>query len=164
MKLLTPDLGLFVWMLVAFSVVLVILAKFAWKPIVGALKERETGIADSLAQAEKVKAEMAQLQSDNEALLQKAQEERAQLLKEARDARDKMINEAKEQAKIEANKIIAEAQAAIQHQKNAAMTDVKNQVGNLVIEVATKVLGRELANAGEQEKFIQDLTKDIKLN
>ncbi|WP_126969945.1 F0F1 ATP synthase subunit B [Gynurincola endophyticus] len=164
MKLLTPDLGLFVWMLVAFSVVLVILAKFAWKPIVGALKERETGIADSLAQAEKVKAEMAQLQSDNEALLQKAQEERAQLLKEARDARDKMINEAKEQAKIEANKIIAEAQAAIQHQKNAAMTDVKNQVGNLVIEVATKVLGRELTNAGEQERFIQDLTKDIKLN
>lgn len=164
MKLLTPDLGLFVWMLLAFTVVLIILAKFAWKPIVSALKERETGIADSLAQAEKVKAEMAQLQSDNEALLQKAQEERAQLLKEAREARDRMINEAKEQAKVEANKIIAEAQAAIQHQKNAAITDVKNQVGSLVIEVATKVLGRELSNQGEQEKFIQDLTKDIKLN
>lgn len=164
MKLLTPDLGLFVWMLVAFTIVLIILRKFAWKPIVGALKERESGIADSLAQAEKVKAEMAQLQSDNEALLQKAQEERAILLKEARDTRDKIVNEAKEQAKIEANKIIAEAQAAIQHQKNAAITDVKNQVGSLVIEVATKVLGRELSSQPEQEKFIQDLTKDIKLN
>ncbi len=164
MKLLTPELGLFVWMLVAFAVVVFLLAKFAWKPIVSALKERETGIADSLAQAERVKAEMAQLQSDNEALLQKAQEERAQLLKDARDTRDKMINEAKEQAKLEANKIIAEAQAAIQQQKMAAITDVKNQVGNLVIELSTKVLGRELTSKGDQEKFIQDLAKDIKLN
>ena len=99
MDLLTPDLGLFIWNLLAFLIVFFILKKFAWKPILKSLKERETGIADSLATAEKVKAEMAQLKNENEALLAKAREERAQMLKEARETKDKIINEAKEQAK-----------------------------------------------------------------
>lgn len=164
MRLLTPDFGLIIWTALAFLIVLYILGKFAWKPILKSLKERETGIADSLATAEKVKAEMAQLKSENEALLAKAREERAHLLKEARDTKDRIINEAKEQAKIEANKIITDAQAAIQQQKMAALTDVKNQVGNLVIEVAEKVLRRELNNKAEQEGFIKQLANEVKLN
>ncbi len=164
MKLLTPDFGLLIWTALAFVIVLYILAKFAWKPILKSLKERETGIADSLATAEKVKAEMAQMKSENEALLAKAREERAQLLKEARDTKDRIINEAKEQAKIEANKIIVDAQTAIQQQKMAALTEVKNQVGNLVIEVAEKVLRRELAGKAEQESYIKQLASEVKLN
>lgn len=164
MELLTPDLGLLVWNFVAFLILLIILGKFAWKPILKSLKERETGIADSLATAERVKAEMAQLKSENEALLAKAREERAQLLKEARDTKDKIISEAKEQAKVEAGKIFTEANAAIQQQKMAALTDVKNQVGMLVIEVAEKVLRRELNDKSQQEKYIRELAEEVKLN
>jgi F-type H+-transporting ATPase subunit b len=164
MDLLRPDLGLLVWNFIGFLILLIILGKFAWKPILKSLKERETGIADSLATAERVKAEMAQLKSENEALLAKAREERAQLLKEARDTRDKMISEAKEQAKIEANKIITDAHAAIQQQKMAALTDVKNQVGALVISVAEKVLRRELTDKSQQEKYINQLAGEVKLN
>lgn len=164
MDLLLPSFGLLFWTLAAFLIVFFILKKFAWKPIIHSLKERETTIADSLATAEKVKAEMAQLKSENEALLAKAREERAVMLKEARDIKDRIIGDAKDQAKVEANKIISEAQAAIQQQKMAALTDVKNQVGILVIEVAEKVLRRELENKPEQEKFIRELTTDVKLN
>ena len=164
MDLLLPSFGLLIWTLLAFLIVFFILKKYAWKPILSSLKERETGIADSLATAERVKAEMAQLKSENEALLAKAREERAQMLKEARDTKDRIINEAKEQAKIEANKIITDAHAAIQQQKMAALTDVKNQVGTLVIEVAEKVLRRELGNKAEQETYIRQLAGEVKLN
>ena len=164
MDLLTPSFGLLIWTLLAFLIVLFILKKFAWKPILNSLKERENTIADSLATAERVKAEMSQLKSENEALLAKAREERAQLLKEARDTKDRIISEAKEQAKIEANKIVIDAQAAIQQQKMAALTDVKNQVGTLVIEVAEKVLRRELGNKTEQEGYIRQLAEEVKLN
>jgi F-type H+-transporting ATPase subunit b len=164
MDLLIPSFGLIIWTLLAFLIVFFILKKFAWKPILSSLKERETTIADSLASAERMKAEMAQFRSENEALLAKAREERSQLLKEARDTKDKIIAEAKEQAKTDANKIVADAQAAIQQQKMAALTDVKNQVGNLVIEVAQKVLRKELSNTAEQENYIRDLTKEVKLN
>src|ERR1700761_9026950 len=114
MGLLTPDLGLFLWNLLAFAILFLILRAFAWKPILKSLKEREEGIAGSLATAEKVRAEMGQMKSENEALLAKAQEERALLLKQAREARDKMISEAKEQAKIEAGKIMTDAHAALE--------------------------------------------------
>jgi len=164
MKLLLPEFGLLIWTLLAFLVVFWILGKFAWPAIIKGLKEREQGIADSLATAEKVKAEMSQLKSENEALLAQAREERAQLLKEARDTKDKIISEAKEQAKAEANKIITDAQAAIETQKMAALTDVKNQVGNLVIEVSEKILRRELSNKGEQENYIKQLANEVKLN
>jgi len=164
MDLLTPDLGLFIWNLLAFLILFFILKKTAWKPILKSLNEREKGISDSLATAEKVKAEMAQLKSENEALLAKAREERAALLKEARDTKDKIINEAKDQAKLEAGKIITDARAAIEQQKMAAITEVKNQVGNLVIEVSEKILRRELSDKSEQEKYIKELANEVKLN
>jgi len=164
MKLLTPDMGLLFWTMLAFLVVFFILAKFAWPAIIKGLNERERTIADSLATAERVKAEMAQLKSENEALLASAREERAQLLKEAREAKDRIINEAKEKAKEDANKIIVDAQAAIQSQKMAALTEVKNQVGNLVIEVAEKVLRKELSNKSDQESYIRQLAEEVKLN
>src|ERR1700679_4031239 len=114
MDLLTPGFGLIIWTLLAFLIVFFILKKFAWKPILSSLKDREDGIADSIATAEKVKAEMAQLKNENEALLAKAREERAQLLKEARETRDKIVGEAKDSAKEEAAKIVADARLAIE--------------------------------------------------
>jgi F-type H+-transporting ATPase subunit b len=164
MELLTPGFGLIFWTLLAFIIVFLILKKFAWKPILAALKERETNIADSIATAEKVKAEMAQLKSENEALLQQAREERATLIKEAKLQSDKMVTEAKEKAKAEYDKIVADAQQAIQSQKNAALTEVKNQVGALVIEVSEKILRKELSNKTEQEALIKQLTQEAKLN
>jgi F-type H+-transporting ATPase subunit b len=164
MKLLTPEIGLLLWTLVAFLIVAVILAKKAWPAIMKGLRDRENSITDSLATAERVKAEMAQLQSENEALLAKAREERALLLKEARETKDRLINDAKEQAKIEANKIITEAQVAITAQKMAALTDVKNQVGKLVIEVSEKILRKELASKDAQEAHIKGLVDEVKLN
>lgn len=164
MELLLPGLGLLVWTLLAFIIVFLILKKFAWKPILSSLKERETGIADAIASADKIKMEMAQLKNENEALLQKAREERAQLIKEAKDTADKMVAEAKNKAKSEYDRILADAQLAIEQQKNAAITDVKNQVGNLVIEVAEKVLRKELSNKTEQESYIKQLADGVKLN
>ena len=164
MDLLTPDLGLFLWNLLAFLILFFILKKTAWKPILKSLNEREQGIADSLATAERVKAEMAQLKNENEALLAKAREERALMMKEARETKEKIINEAKEQAKLEAGKVITDAQAAIETQKMAALTEVKNQVGTLVVEVAEKILRRELSNKAEQEKYIRQLSNEVKLN
>ncbi len=164
MQLLTPGFGLIIWTLLAFLIVFFILKKFAWKPILNSMNQREKGIADSLATAENIKAEMAQMKSENEALLVKAREERAQMLKEAKETKDRIINEAKEQAKAETNKIIADAQSVINQQKMAALTDLKNQVGNLVVEVSEKVLRRELANKQDQEKYIKELAENVKLN
>jgi F-type H+-transporting ATPase subunit b len=164
MQLLTPALGLLLWTLLAFLIVFFILKKYAWPAIVGGLKKREQSISESLATAEKVKAEMAQMKNENETLLARAREERAQLLKEARETKDKIINEAKEQAKVEANKIIIESQAAINAQKMAAITEVKNQVGKLVIEVSEKILRRELGNKEAQEAHIKGLVDEVKLN
>jgi len=164
MDLLLPSFALIFWNLLAFTIVFFLLKKFAWKPILGAMKSREDNIADALNSAERVRAEMANLKNENEALLAKAREERAELLKEARDIKDKIINDAREQAKSEAAKIISDAQAVIQAQKMAALTDVKNQVGHLVIEISEKVLGRELSDKNDQEGFIKNLTETIKLN
>ena len=162
--LVKPDLGLVIWMTLTFFIVLFVLAKYAWKPILKAVKSREDNIDNAISQAAKVQAEMAQLKNDNEALLTKAREERATMLKEAKDIKDKMITDAKDLAKAEANKIIVDAQAAINYQKMAALTDIKNQVGNLVIEVSEKVLRKELSNKAEQENFIKQLAGEVKLN
>jgi F-type H+-transporting ATPase subunit b len=161
MELLLPALGYFVWTLVAFLIVFFILKKFAWKPIISSLSEREKNIADSIATAEKVKLEMAQMKNENEVLMAKAREERSQLLKEAKELKDKIVNEAKEQAKVEASKIMADAQATIEQQKNAALTDVKNVIGNMVIEVTEKVIRRELASKAEQENYIRSLANEL---
>jgi F-type H+-transporting ATPase subunit b len=162
--LVLPDIGLVFWSTIAFLILLIVLGKFAWKPIMKAIGEREQGIADSIASAEKIKLEMAQLKNENESLLAKAREERAILLKEAKETKDKMINEAKDQAKEAAAKIIADAQASINQQKMAAITDLKNQVGKLVIEVSEKVLRKELSNKQDQENYIKQLAQEAKLN
>ncbi len=164
MKLLLPEFGLLIWTLLAFLIVLFILGKFAWPAIIKGLKEREASITESLATAERVKAEMAQLKSENEALLAKAREERAQMLKEARDTKDKIINEAKEQAKIVSEKILADAQEAIERNKMAALIEVKNEIGILVVGISEKILRRELQNKPEQEKYIKQLAEEVKLN
>jgi len=164
MQLLTPDLGLFLWTLLAFLIVFYILKKYAWPAIIKGLNDREQNIAKSIATAEKVKLEMAQLKNDNELLLVQAREERAALIKEAKELKDKMINDAKEEAKLAASKIIAEAHAAINHQKMAAITDMKNQVGKLVIEVSEKILRRELSNKAEQETYISKLAAEATFN
>ena len=164
MELLLPGLGLVFWTLLAFIVVFFILKKFAWKPILESLKERETGIATSIASAETMKAEMAALKSENEEVLAQARDERAKIIKEAKDVSDKMIADAKEKARGEFDRIVSEAQAAITQQKNAALIDVKNQVGNMVIEVAEKVLRRELSDKAVQENYIKELAESVKLN
>lgn len=164
MKLLTPEFGLIVWTFLAFLIVFFILKKLAWPAIIKGMREREEGITNSLATAERVRAEMAQLKNENEALLAAAREERAQMLKEAREIKDKIINEAKDQAKIEASKIIVEAQAVINTQKMAAITEVKNQVGKMVIEISEKVLRKELGTKESQEAHIKGLVEEVKLN
>ncbi|MBN8687477.1 MAG: F0F1 ATP synthase subunit B [Chitinophagales bacterium] len=164
MELLLPKLGLLAWTLLAFLIVFFLLKKMAWPAIIKGLRDRENSITESLATAQKVKEEMALMKSENEALLAKAREERAQLLKEARETKDRIISEAKEQAKVEAGKVVAEAQAAINAQKMAALTEVKNQVGKLVIEVSEKVLRKELGNKEAQEAHIKGLVDGVKLN
>jgi F-type H+-transporting ATPase subunit b len=164
MELLTPGLGLIVWTLLAFLIVFFLLAKFAWPAIMNGLRQREETIAESLASAERIKAEMAQMKSENESLLAQAREERAGMLKDAKNTADKMVSDAKEKAKAEYDKILADAQSAIQQQKNAVLTDLKNQVGALVIEVAEKVLRQELNDKQKQENYIKQLTNEVKLN
>lgn len=162
--LVLPDIGLVFWSTIAFVVLLVVLGKFAWGPILKGISEREQGIEDALARADKLKADMKMMASENEALLQKAREERAVMIKEAKEASDKMVAEAKDKAKGEYDRIVADAQAAINQQKNAALTEVKNQVGALVIEVSEKILRRELSNKAEQEKYIKQLASSVTLN
>lgn len=164
MELLLPKLGMMVWTLIAFGIVFFILAKYAWKPIVGSLQERQNNIDDAILSAEKVRKEMSELKSENEELLAKAREERGIMMREAKETRDKIILEAKEQAREEMNKIVADAQSVIHQQKMAAITDLKNQVGNLVLEVSEKVIRRELSNKEEQERYIQQLTQNVDLN
>jgi F-type H+-transporting ATPase subunit b len=163
MDLLTPSFGLIIWTLLAFVIVLLVLRKFAWGPILSALNEREKTIADSLATAERVQADMARMQQENQDLMAKAREERAAMIKEAKETRDKMVNEAKEQAKQEAAKILADAGAALENQKMAALTDVKNQIGNMVIEISEKVIRRSLENRQDQETYIRQLADDVRL-
>ncbi len=164
MDLLIPSFGLIFWTLLVFLIVLWLLKKYAWKPILSSLNTREKSISDSLATAERIKAEMAQLKSENETLLFQAREERATMLKEARDTKDKLINEAKEQAKQVAEKIIADAQLTIERNKMAALIEVKNEIGLIVVDISEKILRRELENKTEQEKYIKRLAEEVKLN
>jgi F-type H+-transporting ATPase subunit b len=164
MDLLTPELGLFVWTLVAFLAVFFILKKFAWKPILKTLAERETGIAESIASAERMKKEMGQMQAENEKLMMQAREERTQMLREAKVQSEGIVAKAKEDTKAIADKMIAEASQQIQQQKMAALTEVKNEIGNLAVEVAEKVLRKQLASADAQNDYAKLLAEDIKLN
>jgi F-type H+-transporting ATPase subunit b len=162
--LVLPDIGLVFWNTIAFLVLLIVLGKFAWKPMLKAINERESGIEEALLKADKMKAEITAMQNENEALLAKAREERATIIKEAKEASEKMVNDAKDKAKSEYERIISDAQSAIAQQKNAAMIDVKNQVGALVINVAEKVLRKELSNKADQESYIKQIAEEVKLN
>jgi ATP synthase, F0 subunit b len=164
MDLLLPAFGLFSISLLIFIIVFLILKKFAWKPILATLKEREDSITDSITTAERVKEEMAQMKAEHEHVLAEAKAERSMILKEAKEAKDKIISEAKATAQAEAKKIIQDASVAIENQKMAALTDVKNQVGTLVIEVAEKVLRKELSDKQNQEAYIKQLAAEIKMN
>jgi len=164
MQLVTPALGLIFWMLLSFSIVLIILKKFAWKPILSALKEREESIQESLDSAKRAKEEMAQLKADNEKIITEAKVERDLLLKEAREMKDKIVNEAKEGAKIEANKIIDAAKADIENQKALAINQIKLQVIDISIEIAEKVLRRQFTDSTVQKKFAKEVLTEVNFN
>jgi F-type H+-transporting ATPase subunit b len=164
MDLLIPEVGLVVWQSIAFLTLLFLLTKFAWKPVLKAIHDRERTIEDALASAEKAKLEMARLTSQNEQLLKDARLERDEILKEAKNLKDKIVSEAHTQAQIEGAKLIEQARKEIDDQKKRAIAEVKNQVSTLSIEVARKVLQREFDDAGKQEALVADLLKDVKLN
>ncbi|MCU0435027.1 MAG: F0F1 ATP synthase subunit B [Bacteroidia bacterium] len=164
MDLVKPDLGLFFWMMVTFLIVLFLLTRFAWKPIMKMIKDREASIDDALKSAEKAKADIASMQADNERLLNEARRERDTMLKEARDMKDAIVAEAKGKAKQEADKLIAAARESIHNEKMAAITELKNQVAQLSIDIAEKMLKRELSAENKQKELIGDLLKDAKLN
>jgi F-type H+-transporting ATPase subunit b len=158
------SLGLFVWMLVIFIGLVFLMKKFAWKPILDAVNEREEGIRNALLSAENAKREMLNLQSSNEKLVAEARAERDEMMKEAREIRGKMINDAKSEAQSQGEKMIAQAKADIQSEKNAAMAELKNQVSSLSLEIAEKVLKSELSNNDAQTKLVEKMLGDAKLN
>lgn len=164
MGLVTPSLGLVFWTTLAFLIVLFLLKKFAWKPILESLKERENTIADALKSAENAKHEMAQLKASNEELLRKARDERDALMKEARDARDLIVAEAKTKATQEADRILAAARENIKNEKMAAVSELKNQVAVLSIEIAEKILRNELSKDEKQKSLVNNLVEEINLN
>ncbi|CAN5912207.1 F0F1 ATP synthase subunit B [soil metagenome] len=164
MQLVMPDTGLLIWMMITFLIVLILLRKFAWKPILKMIKDREDSIDGALKSAENAKLEMLNLKSDNEKILAQARNERDAMMKEARDLKDQIVGEAKGKAKEEADKILTSAREAIQNEKMAAITELKNQVALLSVEIAEKILKRELSDENKQKALIGDLLKDTKLN
>jgi F-type H+-transporting ATPase subunit b len=164
MELVKPSIGLIFWMIVSFSIILFLLKKFAWKPILGMIKEREDSIENALASAEKAKLEMKALKSSNERILAEAKLERDALLKDAREIREKMIADAKNVASKEGEKMLASARENIQIEKNAAIAELKNQVATLSIEIAEKILKSELSSDEKQKQLVNTLLKDINLN
>jgi F-type H+-transporting ATPase subunit b len=163
-SLTSPAIGLVVWSVVIFSLFFFILSKFAWKPILNAVKARDEMIKGSLAAAEKAREDMLKLQSDNEAILRKAREEREVILKEGRDVRDKLVAEAKGRASEEAEKIIEKARIGIESEKRKALAEIHEQVATLSVDIASKLLGEQLKKTGEQEKLIANYLKDIDFN
>jgi len=164
MDLLTPSVGTIFWGTIVFVILLMLLAKFAWKPMLKAVKERESGIADSLALADKTKNEMLQLQAQNESLLKEARAERENIIKEANEVGKKLVAEAKDNAKSEADKMISDAQAAINAEKNSAMAEIKTHVAALSLEIAEKIVKGELSSDDKQKNLANQLAEDISLN
>ena len=164
MDLITPEFGLVFWTLVTFLILLFILRKFAWKPILGAVSDREEGIKDALASAEKARQEMENLHADNERILQEARAEREAMLKDARDMKNKIVSDAKDEAQAQANKMIEQAQAAIESEKKAAMAELKSHVAGLSLSIAEKVVRNELSNKDKQLKLVEEMLGEAKLN
>ena len=162
--LINPGIGLVFWMLVTFIILLFLLRKYAWGPILTAVKSREEGIRQALDSAEEAKKEMQNITADSEKLLKDARAERESMLKEAREIKDQMISEAKEQAESEGHKMIEKAKLTIEAEKKAALEDIKKQVATLSVAVAEKMLKEELSDDKKQQQYIEDSLKDIQLN
>lgn len=164
MELVKPDFGLVFWMTVSFLIVVFLMRKFAWGPILSSLKEREMSIQDALNSAKKAKEDVANMKAENERILQEARNERDIMLKEAREAKDAIVNEARSRATVEADRLLNIARESIQNEKMAAITELKNQVATLSIGIAEKVIRQQLANDEKQKALVQDLLKEVKLN
>jgi len=164
MDLVTPDVGLLFWTFISFAILFFLLKKFAWKPIVGTVNDREKSIKEALASAEAAKLEMQNLTADNERILKEARTERELMMKEAREIKVKMIADAKDEAKESADKMITQAQAAIESEKKAAVAELKSQVASLSIEIAEKVMKSELSDTDKQLKLVEDMLGKATLN
>jgi len=164
MELLTPGTGLIIWQLIVFVGLFFLLSKLAWKPIISSLKEREQSIQSALDTAEKARLEMSQLKSDNEKLLKEAREERDKMLAQAREASNRMRDEAVGEAKKAADKIITDARAAINVEKQAALKEVRIQVAMFSLDIAEKLMKKNLANDSAQKELVEGYIKDVKIN
>ena len=162
--MIEPGIGLLFWMTLTFIILLFLLAKFAWKPILNAVNDREVTIIDALNQAKLAKQEMTQLKEDNERILREARAERDGILKEARDMKDKIVNQAKDSAKVEGEKMMEAARQSIQTEKNAAMADIKTQIGTLSVSIAENILKEKLDNDGAQNALVENILNKSNLN
>jgi F-type H+-transporting ATPase subunit b len=164
MGLVMPDLGLLFWMVLSFSILLFILKKFAWKPILKALADREDSIDQALQAAQLAKDEMTRLQADNEKILREAIIEREKIVKEAREMKESIVRDAKTQASVEANKVMENAKAAIEQEKAAAINDIKEIISTFSIDIAEKILKEHLTDEKNQKKLVKNYVDQIKLN
>ncbi len=164
MQLLTPGVGLIIWQTIVFVLLVLLLAKLAWKPIINSLKDRERSIQDALDTAEKARLEMSQLRSDNEKLLNEAREERDRILREARDVSVKIREEAQLDARKASDKIVEDARAAINIEKQAALREVKAQVAMFSLEIAEKLMKKNLSTDKAQKDLVESYVKDLKVN
>lgn len=164
MELISPDLGLLFWTGLVFCLLLFLLAKFAWKPILGAVNAREQKITEALELAEKTKAEMLLLKAENEKIIKEARAERDSIVKDAKEIAVQMVSSAKEKATIEANKILESAKLSIISEKNAAITDLKNQVAGFSLAIAESIVRSELASDDKQKALADKLADEINLN
>lgn len=164
MDLVTPQIGLLFWTVLIFLILVFLLAKFAWKPILRMVEERTKNIEDALNSAENAKKEMAGLKAENEQIMKEARAERDKIVREAREMKDKIIEESKETAKAEADKILAQARKLIDDEKRAAMNELKDQVASLSIEIAEKILTKELSDKKKQAELIDDILNQSNLN
>ncbi|GAA0753687.1 F0F1 ATP synthase subunit B [Psychroflexus lacisalsi] len=164
MDLITPEYGLFVWQVVVMIILIFLLTKFAWKPVMKAVGEREASINDALVSAEKAKEEMANLKADNEKLLQQARAERDEMLKEAQQMKKTIIEEATEDANEKAERILDKAQITIESEKKQALAEIKSQVAELSVQIAETVVKKQLDNKDEQMTLVNKMLDDVKLN
>lgn len=164
MELLNPDFGLLFWMLLSFGLLLVLLRKYAWKPILGSIKKREESIATALNSAKEAEKKLSELKSENEALLAQARKERDIILKEAREVKDKIITEAKTTAQEEATRLVTTARENINNEKMKAITELRNQVAILSLEIAEKILKENLAKGDKQTEVMENILKEVTLN
>ncbi len=164
MNLITPDFGLFFWMTISFLILVFILKRFAWKPILNMLQKREKSIDEAIRAAEIARQDMEKLKFNNEQLMRQAKAERDEILKEARNIRESIIDEAKIKANEEANRIIQSAKESIHYEKMAAMTELKNQLATLSIEIAEQILKEELKNSEKHNKMIKQMLEKVTFN